>query len=50
MPCRVEYLNACWWTGGRSQSAVVWKMIHLCLSGAYGAKEMQDVLRIPQGL
>jgi hypothetical protein len=31
MPCRVEDLNACWGTGGRSRSAVVWKMIPLCL-------------------
>jgi hypothetical protein len=30
MPSRVEELFACWWTGGRSWSAVVWKMIPLC--------------------
>jgi hypothetical protein len=29
MPCRVEDLYASWWTGGRSQSVVVWKMIPL---------------------
>jgi hypothetical protein len=31
MPRRVVDLFACWWTGGRSQSAVVWKMVHCCL-------------------
>jgi hypothetical protein len=31
MPGRVKDLYASWWTGGRFQSAVVWKMIHLCL-------------------
>jgi hypothetical protein len=27
----VRELFACWWTGGRSRSAVVWKMAPLCL-------------------
>jgi hypothetical protein len=27
----VRELLACWWTGGRTRSAVVWKMIPLCL-------------------
>jgi hypothetical protein len=31
MPRRVVDLFACWWTGGRSQSAVVWKMVPCCL-------------------
>jgi hypothetical protein len=31
MPLRVVYLFACWWTGGRSWSAVVWKMVPGCL-------------------
>jgi hypothetical protein len=31
MPHRVEDLFACWWTGGRSRSAVVWKMVPCCL-------------------
>jgi uncharacterized membrane protein len=31
MPRRVVDLFACWWTGGRSRSAMVWKMIHCCL-------------------
>jgi hypothetical protein len=31
MPDSVRELLACWWTGGRTRSAVVWKMIHLCL-------------------
>ena len=26
MPCTVNELFASWWTGGRSRSAVVWKM------------------------
>jgi len=31
MPLRVINLLACWWTGGRSRSAVVWKMVLCCL-------------------
>jgi hypothetical protein len=31
MPLRVVDLFACWWTGGRSQSAVMWKMVPCCL-------------------
>ena len=31
MPNRVAYLFACWWTGSRSHSATVWKMVFLCL-------------------
>jgi hypothetical protein len=31
MPRRVIDLFACWWTGGRSRSAVVWKMVPCCL-------------------
>jgi hypothetical protein len=31
MPLRVVDLFACWWTGGRSRSAVVWKMVLCCL-------------------
>jgi hypothetical protein len=31
MPNRVADLFACWWTGGHSQSATVWKMVPLCL-------------------
>jgi hypothetical protein len=31
MPGRVKDLYASWWTGGRSQSVVVWKMIPLYL-------------------
>ena len=31
MPCRVGDLFDCWWPGGCSRSAVVWKMIPLCL-------------------
>jgi hypothetical protein len=27
MPLRVVDLFACWWTGGRSRSAVVWKIV-----------------------
>jgi hypothetical protein len=29
MPSSVAGLCACWWTGGRSQSATVWKMVLL---------------------
>jgi hypothetical protein len=31
MPRRVGDLFDCWWSGGRPRSAVVWKMIPLCL-------------------
>jgi hypothetical protein len=31
MPLWVVDLFGCWWTGGRSWSAVVWKMVHSCL-------------------
>jgi len=31
MPLWVIDLFACWWTGGRSRSAVVWKMVPCCL-------------------
>jgi len=31
MPRRVVDLFACWWTGGRSRSAVVRKMVPYCL-------------------
>jgi hypothetical protein len=31
MSLRVVDLFACWWTGGRSRSAAVWKMVPCCL-------------------
>jgi hypothetical protein len=31
MPCQVVDLFACWWTGGCSRNAVVWKMVPCCL-------------------
>jgi hypothetical protein len=31
MPGSVRELFACWWSSGRSRSAVVWKMVPLCL-------------------
>jgi hypothetical protein len=31
IPLQVVDLFACWWTGGRSQSAAVWKMVPRCL-------------------
>jgi hypothetical protein len=31
MPLRVVDLFACWWTGCRSRSAAVWKMVPCCL-------------------
>jgi hypothetical protein len=31
MPSKVKDLYASWWMGGRSRSAIVWKMIPLCL-------------------
>jgi len=31
MHFRVVDLLACWWTGGHSRSAIVWKMVHCCL-------------------
>jgi hypothetical protein len=31
MPHGVMNLLQCWWSGGHSQSAVVWKMVPLCI-------------------
>jgi hypothetical protein len=31
MPRQVVDLFACWWTANSTQSAIVWKMMHLCL-------------------
>jgi hypothetical protein len=31
MPCIVKELYVSWWTGGRLRSAVVWKMVPLCI-------------------
>jgi hypothetical protein len=31
MPSIVKDLYASWWTGGRARSAVVWKMVPLCI-------------------
>jgi hypothetical protein len=31
MPRRVVDLFACWWKAGRSRSAVVWKMVPICI-------------------
>jgi hypothetical protein len=31
MPNSVKDLFACWWSGGNSQSAVVWKVVPLCI-------------------
>jgi hypothetical protein len=31
MPLRMVDLFACWWRGGCSRGAVVWKMVHSCL-------------------
>jgi hypothetical protein len=31
MPSTVKELFASWWTGGRSRSAAVWKMVPLCI-------------------
>jgi hypothetical protein len=31
MPRSVRELFAYWWSGGRSRSVMVWKMVHLCL-------------------
>ena len=31
MPCFVKELYASWWTGGRTRSAAVWKMVPLCI-------------------
>jgi hypothetical protein len=31
MPCLVKELLANWWSSGRSMSAVVWKMVPLCI-------------------
>jgi hypothetical protein len=31
MPSTVKDLYASWWTGGRSRSAIVWKMVPFCI-------------------
>jgi hypothetical protein len=31
MPRRVIDLLTCWWSSGKSRSAVVWKMTHICI-------------------
>jgi hypothetical protein len=31
MPSRVVDLFACWWTGGSTESDVVWKIVPSCL-------------------
>jgi hypothetical protein len=45
MPLRVVDLFACWWTGGRSRSAVVWKMVPCCLMWCLW-REKKEPLRI----
>jgi len=50
MPFRVVDLFACWWTGGCSQSAVVWKMVPCCLMWylwrEYNDRQFEDKERI----
>ena len=31
MPSKMTGLFACWWSGGRSRSAIIWKMVPLCI-------------------
>ena len=31
IPCSVKEVFASWWSGGRIRSAVVWKIVHLCI-------------------
>jgi hypothetical protein len=54
MPHRVKDLYASWWTGGRSRSVVVWKMISLCLMwclwSARNARCFEDSTRILEEL
>jgi hypothetical protein len=49
MPLRVVDLFACWWTGGRSQSAVVWKMVPPCLMWCLWRERNDRFLRIKKG-
>ena len=49
IPSKVEELFACWWMRGHSRSAVVWKMIPLCLTwclwGERNARCFEDSTR-----
>jgi hypothetical protein len=46
----VRELFACWWTGGRLRSAMVWKMVPLCLMWCIGMIVMLDALKARRGL
>jgi hypothetical protein len=50
MPLRVVDLFACWWTGGRSRSAVVWKRSLVVFCGACGGNAMIDSSRTEKEL
>ena len=41
MPNSVKDLFTCWWTGGNSQIAIVWKMVSLCIMWCVG-RERND--------
>ena len=47
MTSRVANLFSCWWTGGSTRSAAMWKMVHSC--GVFERKETTKVLRTVRG-
>jgi hypothetical protein len=49
MPLRVVDLFACWWTGGRSQSAIMWKMVPSCLLWCLWRERNDRILRTKKG-
>ena len=49
MPGSIKELYATWWAGGKSRSAVMWKMIPLCLMLCIWNEEMLDVSRTHLG-
>jgi hypothetical protein len=40
MPRRVIDLFACWWKSGKPMSAVIWKMVPICIFFVFGMKEI----------
>jgi hypothetical protein len=54
MPCSVKDLFASWWSSGCSRSAVVWKMVPLCIMWCIwrerNARCFEDFLRSSEEL
>jgi hypothetical protein len=51
MPSSVKEFLASWWSSGRFKSAVVWKMVPLCIMWCiWSERNNRWVSRIPRGL